>query len=477
MLNAPEPPAASYPAPATSRGGVPQAASAGAEHHADFPLMVVTILSLNVLIFLLQTFTGSSTNTLALIRFGAQHGASIEEGEYWRFVTTAFLHIGFLHLLFNSLGLWILGKMLEHLIGAPQFGFVYLVSGVSGSLFSFFANEFISPRTLSAGASGAIFGVAGAMLVAGLRYKDEIPENLASAFGTGALPFIVFNLYYGFTRPGIDNFAHLGGGIAGAICGWVVYPKTERPREARLAAAGFVTLVLICFGLQFRAVRQDEKRLNAAETLYNSGQIAAAESLLSPLVKRSGEDPRVLTLSGAVKVRRGKAAEGLAQLRNAARIAPLYAPPRRAMADLLLMRGNAAAAAAEYKSAIQIDPTNAYGHLGLGEALLASNQREEAAIELREAIRLKPELAPAHYALAVALVLQEQPEEAEKEYRAAIKLDPNSIPARRGLVKLLFSQGKGEKAVEELQAIIKANPNDEWAKKTLSQTGALRENP
>ena len=477
MLSAPKPPAASHSAPATWRGDVGPGASAAGEHRSSFPLLVVTILALNVSIFLAQTFTGGSTHNLNLIRFGAQHGASIEEGEYWRFVTAAFLHIGFLHLFFNSLCLWFLGKMLEHLIGAPQFGFVYLVSGVSGSLFSFFANEFISPRTLSAGASGAIFGVAGAMLVAGLRHKDEIPENLASAFGTGALPFIVFNLYYGFTRPGIDNFAHLGGGIAGAICGWVVYPKTERPREARLAALGFVTLVLICFGLQFRAVRQDEKRLNAAEALYDRGQIAAAESVLSPLVKRGGEDPRVLTLSGAVKVRSGKAAEGIAQLRNAARIAPRYAPPRLVMADLLLMRGNATAAAAEYKIAIQIDPTSAASHLGLGEALLASNQREEASIELREAIRLKPQLAPAYYALAVALVLQEQPEEAEKEYRAAIKLDPSSIPARRGLVKLLFSRGKRENAVEELQAMIKANPNDEWAKKTLSQTGALPENP
>ena len=438
---------------------------------------MVTSLCLNPLVFLLQTFTGGSTNTFNLVRLGAQHGPSIEEGEYWRLVTAAFLHIGFLHLAFNSLCLWQLGRLLERLFGATHFAFLYLLSGVAGTLCSFFLNEFVAPRTVSAGASGAIFGVAGAMLVGGLRYADQIPESLQKAFGTGALPFIAFNLYYGFTRPGIDNYAHIGGALAGAMCGWVLHPHSERIRETRLAAAGFAALVLICFGLQYAALRRYDNHLVTAQELLNRGDIAAAERELAPIIKKGIQDARAQTLLGIIKVRQGKAKEGITALSQAIRLAPGYPAPHLALADTLLVYRNYQAAALEFRTATRLDAGNAHAYVGLGEALTGLNRLEEAGTAFREALRLDPKLALAHHGLGVVLSAQERPDEAVQELRAATGLAPNQVASHRALARVLHGQGKRDEAIREIREILRIDPNDDWAKQALAQLEARGAHP
>jgi membrane associated rhomboid family serine protease len=261
------------------------------------PVLVVAFLALNVVIFLLEVLTGGSTNTSNLIRFGAQYGPSVEAREYWRFITAAFLHIGLLHILVNGFCLWELGRPLERLYGSAQFGFTYLVSGAGGSLLSFFAHEFVTPRTVSAGASGAIFGVAGALAVAGRRFEHLVPENFGRIFGVGVAPFIALNLYYGFTHRGIDNFAHLGGVAAGILCGLVLKPQTQTRREAWIAVSGFVLLVLIAFGIQYRTVRNHVRALRTgAEMLDANRQPEGGQELPPILARGSGTYPRVPTI-------------------------------------------------------------------------------------------------------------------------------------------------------------------------------------
>ena len=261
------------------------------------PRLVFAFLALNVIVFLLEVITGGSTNTSNLIRFGAQYGPSVEAREYWRFITAAFLHIGFLHILVNSFCLWELGRPLERLYGSAQFGFTYLVSGAAGSLFSFFAHEFIGPRTVSAGASGAIFGVAGALAIARRRFEHLVPENFGKVFGVGVAPFIALNLYYGFTHPGIDNYAHLGGVTAGVLCGLVLKPQTQTRREAWIAVSGFLILILIAFGIQYRAARNHSRALRTAAEMLDTNRLPEAELALSGiLTRRSRTYPRVPTI-------------------------------------------------------------------------------------------------------------------------------------------------------------------------------------
>ncbi len=431
--------------------------------------MVVTILCLNVLIFLLQSLTGGSTNTFNLVLFGAQHGPSIEIGEYWRFVTAAFLHIGILHLFVNSFCLWQLGTLLERLYGGTHFAFLYLISGVGGTFTSFFLNEFVSPQTVSAGASGAIFGVAAAMLVAGLRYADQIPENLQKAFGSGMLPFIAFNLYYGFSRGGIDNYAHIGGALAGVVCGWVFHPHHEERGDTLRAAGLLIGSVLLCFGLQYRSVRNYERDLRRASELFAADRMTEAASLTQNLRKRGIKDHRILTLDAMLKLRQGAIREALIALREAEKLAPHYAPAKSARAAAMMLVKNFPAAVVAYRQAAEIDPADARPHSGMGGALLAMNRTDEAAAAYGEALRLDPKLAAAQYGLALTLELQARPEEAAQAYRAAIKLEPKSIVARHGLARVLLRLGLKDEAATEFRELLKLEPGDEAARRALAE--------
>src|SRR5881296_477583 len=174
--------------------------------------------ALNILVFLLMALAGGSTNEATLMAFGVKSNAEINQGQVWRFVTPIFIHIGLLHLFFNSYALWIVGPQVEKLYGSARFVILYVVTGVAGV----FGSYFYHPQSVSAGASGAIFGLFGVLLVFGVRYRKSIPPFFKRAVGTGVLPVIVINLIIGFTIPAIDNSAHIAGLLAGAALAAVI---------------------------------------------------------------------------------------------------------------------------------------------------------------------------------------------------------------------------------------------------------------
>jgi len=175
-----------------------------------WPVATLVILGLNILIFLLMTLAGGSTNPEILLDFGASYAPYFHRGEYWRAVMPMFLHIGWLHLAVNSYALYLLGPILERVYGYGRFALLYVAFGVGGSLLSMRMSG-----NVAAGASGAIFGIAGAMLTTGLLHRYAVPPRWGRAFGKGILPFIGLNLVFGFSIPGIDNWGHIGGLVAG----------------------------------------------------------------------------------------------------------------------------------------------------------------------------------------------------------------------------------------------------------------------
>lgn len=204
----------------------------------------------NVFVFLLMTQGNAASiwepSALMLAAFGAKFNSLINAGQWWRFVTPMFLHIGVIHLLVNMYGLFMLGPYVEKLYGSAKFVVFWVVAGACGVAASYFASSYqmhggLLGRFLfrggdgpSAGASGALFGLIGVLFVFGIKFRHELPEELKRAFGTGMLPTILLNLFIGYTIPFIDNAAHLGGLIAGAALALVIDYK--RPNEARGAA-------------------------------------------------------------------------------------------------------------------------------------------------------------------------------------------------------------------------------------------------
>ncbi len=177
------------------------------------------LVALNVFIFLLETLAGGSHDPCVLIRFGAKFNALIQEGQYWRLVTPIFLHVGLFHLLFNQYALWILGRDVERLFGSARFVILYLLAGVWGNVASMLFVE-----AISAGASGAIFGLVGAQL-AFLWVNRERLGELGRQQSLNLLVIIGLNLTFGMAVPGIDNWNHMGGLVAGLLLGVILAPR------------------------------------------------------------------------------------------------------------------------------------------------------------------------------------------------------------------------------------------------------------
>lgn len=204
---------------------------------------------LNLLIFALMALAGGSTNEPTLMAFGVKANAEIARGQWWRFVTPVFIHIGMLHLIFNSYALWIVGQQVEKLYGGARFVALYVLTGVAGVTGSYFYH----PDTVSAGASGAIFGLFGVLLMFGIRYRSSIPPYFKRAVGTGVLPVIVINLIIGFTIPQIDNSAHIAGLLAGAALAWFV-PFQRPGEESNPTFQGLQVVLLAIIAVSFYSV-------------------------------------------------------------------------------------------------------------------------------------------------------------------------------------------------------------------------------
>src|SRR6266446_560973 len=203
-------------------------------------------LAINIIVFLLMAFAGGSTNDATLMAFGVKSNPEIAQGQWWRFVTPIFIHIGLLHLFFNSYALWIVGPQVEKLYGSARFIILYVLTGVAGVYGSYSYH----PETISAGASGAIFGLFGVLLVFGIRYRSSIPPFFKRAVGTGVLPVIIINLIIGFTIPAIDNSAHIGGLLAGAALAAIIpfqRPGAETDSPFRTLQIALLAIIAVCF--------------------------------------------------------------------------------------------------------------------------------------------------------------------------------------------------------------------------------------
>ena len=187
------------------------------------PYLTWTLLGVNLLLWLLVEMSGGSTNTSVLLNFGAMEAQHIAAGDYWRLFTATFLHSGLMHLSFNCIALFIFGQQLEPIYGHGRFLAIYFIAGLAGSVTSYALSISAAPNTLGVGASGAIFGVLGALVAFYAIHRDRLGEIGRQSL-TGLLVIVAINVVFGFVVPGVDNFAHIGGFVAGLLIGMAYSP-------------------------------------------------------------------------------------------------------------------------------------------------------------------------------------------------------------------------------------------------------------
>lgn len=172
----------------------------------NFPMITYWLIAINVILYVIPILFGQYNN---LINGYCVWGPAIRDGQYYRLLTGIFLHGGIFHLLFNCYALYVIGSQVENFLGKFKFLVIYLVAGISGSLFSMI----FGGNYASIGASGAIFGLMGALVYFGYHYRVYLGNVVKSQI----IPLIVLNLMLGFFMTGIDNFAHIGGLIGGTL--------------------------------------------------------------------------------------------------------------------------------------------------------------------------------------------------------------------------------------------------------------------
>lgn len=182
----------------------------------------VGLIVVNILVFFILSLFGQTEDA----GFMLQHGAMFEpfvtkSHEYYRIITSLFLHFGIQHLLNNMVLLGALGYHLENEIEKIKFLLVYFISGIGGNLCSLFWNVSHGEQVISAGASGAIFGLMGALLYIVIVNRGR----LGRLSGRGMAVMVVLSLYFGFTSSGVDNPAHVGGLISGIVAAVILYRR------------------------------------------------------------------------------------------------------------------------------------------------------------------------------------------------------------------------------------------------------------
>jgi rhomboid protease GluP len=329
-----------------TQAGVGEAASRRAERIEDAfedslnaltptPWAMYTVVTLNVLLWAMNVAAGlSPTRPLspALLPWGANTASAVLlDNQWWRLLSATFLHAGIVHLAFNMLGLWEAGKQLCRLLGNPQFLLIYLAAGLCASAASL---HYAAQHSVSVGASGAIFGVLGALLAASWHYRHIVPPANLRRLWIGLGFFIGYSLLHGLGQRNVDNAAHIGGLLSGTALGLVLLAPVDRRasarrRRMRATLAAVMASVAVVYAV-----------LTTPLPVRWQAQIYAAQAVLPPVGRRFEQNFRPFALDQQ-RVLRGEISR-VAQLQNAQRqLLPACASITRDLAPLRVPRWEA----------------------------------------------------------------------------------------------------------------------------------------
>lgn len=202
--------------------------------------VTLALMIVNIAVFILMSLTGGSENISNLVRYGAMVKPLVNDGQWWRIISAAFIHIGFFHIMFNMYFLYNIGPLFERLYGSINFLIIYLLAGVMGNLFTY---AFGDVSTVSAGASTSLYGMFGLAMGLMINYKDDA---VLRGLGASFISIIVINLIYSLLAPGIGIQGHLGGFLAGVLLAGI-FPVVNRNLPLTTIIISVAAFVILCF--------------------------------------------------------------------------------------------------------------------------------------------------------------------------------------------------------------------------------------
>jgi rhomboid protease GluP len=353
--------------------------------------VTTALVSINVAVFLAMALGGVSLTeptTAQLLKWGANYGPRSLGSEPWRLLASNYLHIGILHILFNMWCLWDLGNLAERIFDGWTYFLIYTACGIAGSV----ASLWWHPLVVGAGASGAIFGLAGALIAALYLGKLPIPPQAVRHSLRSLLIFALYNLGFGAIGSRIDNSAHVGGLMMGLALGAVLAKHLTEPAEVRArrrfavfsAAAGVLLAA-------FTGVKQANAYvvpLEKGASALQQNQFDEAIRNLELSSEKKPADRLVLSLLGSAYMHKKDYGNAERVLQRAVQGDGENGELQYDLGFAQLRQGKSEQAMLSLEKAAQLDPNNAGVQQALAEAYLAQHRQADAAAALKKAIQM-----------------------------------------------------------------------------------------
>lgn len=379
--------------------------------------MIVTqaFFGINVAVFLGMLFAGVSMldnpSGRDLVHWGANFGPYTLSGQYWRLLTCVFVHGSLIHIALNMWCLWNLGTLAESLYGHWTFAVVYLLAGIGGSVGSIVWN----PEVLSVGASGAIFGVAGAVIASVYLGEFSLPRGALAGTLRSVVMFVGYNLVFGAMVARVDNAAHIGGLITGLLLGALIAKGAPDPDNfgQRLAVLALGLLLLgggVAWWLHSRDYLRHMQRGN--------GFMSEAKTDLA-----------------------------IAEFQTVVHARPDYAPGHYALGRAYAVKRDFAGAETELKRAVELNPGSENYYYSLGFDYVDEKKLPQAREAFQRMLSVNSNSGDAHFGLAAVDMEEQKYQDAIQEFQTATRLDPDLEGAHAGEGRAQMRLGRTDDAI------------------------------
>lgn len=404
------------------------------------------IFGINVAVFLGMALSASTIMDFSpqeTIRWGANFGPYTLSGEWWRLLTCVFVHGGIIHIAFNMWCLWNLGALSESLYGRWTYAVIYLICGVGASL----ASVAWHPGAPSVGASGAIFGLAGALIAAFKLGEFSVPRSALSGTLRSLAMFVVYNLIFGAAIGTTDNAAHVGGLVTGLILGALI--ALIAPQHNHDGRRFFIFLLMI-FALTGGAVELAHShglplRLGRANFFDDRQPDHAIASLERIVKQRPDFVPAHFDLAQAY-FNQGEYAQAETQAEDVLKLQPQHSGARSLLGMVYLNRNRPQDAKDSFTQLLAQEPNNPEAHYGMGLAFAAEENHQAAVGAYKAAAKLDPQFAGVYYNLGVSYAKLNQYDEAIAAYLKEQKQSGDNEDIEIALADAYHAKGQTQQA-------------------------------
>jgi rhomboid protease GluP len=404
------------------------------------------IIALNLVVFVAMLATGVSffaPQSDQLLKWGADYGLQTLNGEWRRLLSSVFVHIGALHLFLNMWCLWSLGRLAERMFGNWTFLALYLLSGLGGSL----ASVLWDPSIVSAGASGAVFGVAGGLVSFWYFGKIALPRSIIKRDFASILTFVGYNLAFGFSTGKVNNAAHLGGLLVGLTLGALLH----RPLPATAGRSPLrIGLIYVGAALILVLVAAFARKTHESMISYERGLIC---------LENKSNDCAIEAFNRAI------ASD------------PAFALAHHNLGLAYLGKESYEQAINAFKKSLELNlevSVRAMAYYNLGLAYLALSLDDEAIDAFKKSLQLNSQDADTHYNIGVAYLGKERYDEAITAFQQSLKLKPDQADAQIGLGEAYEAKGLYDQAIAVYEEALKLDPAEEEAQQKLNELKARR---